>query len=175
MGFKKLEILRCIICRTKHASALDLCQSSTLRKGLIKYGKNNGIIPMRTHVEFAHLKLVAQRKVAIIEELVVVVASCSQQFGKKRSRPFGCAITSYFGVTNHYKKSNEAQQQFLEDLVLYTCKGYKPLSTCDNIWSRRLVLRLCPYVVFPSRTTFVEKMLPTMVKINAITFVVRAC
>jgi hypothetical protein len=36
-------------------------------------------------------------------------------------------------VTNHYKKSNEAQQQFLEDLVLYTCKGYKPLSTCDNI------------------------------------------
>jgi hypothetical protein len=107
--------------------------------------------------------LVARRKVAIIEELVIV-ASHSWQSGKKQPRPSGCAITSYFGVTNHYKKSNEAQQQFLEDLVLYTCKGYKPLSTCDNIWLRRLVLCLCLHVAFPSRATFVEKILLAKVK-----------
>jgi hypothetical protein len=156
-------MLRCIICRTKQANALDLCQRSILQKGLIKYGKINGITPMRSHVESMHLKLVTHRKLTIIKELVIA-ASHSQQFGKKWFGPSKCVITPYFGVTSPYKKSDEAQQQFLEDLVLYTCKGYKPLSTCDNIWLKRLVLRLCSRVVFPSQTTFVKKMLPTMVK-----------
>ncbi len=78
--------------------------------------------------------------------------------------PFGCVITSYFGATNLYKKSNEAQQRFLEDLILYTCKGDKPLSTCDNIWLRRLVLCFYLHVVFHSWATFVEEVMPTMVK-----------
>jgi hypothetical protein len=65
----------CIICRIEQAGALDLCQCFTLRKGLIKYGKINGIIPMRTHVESAHPKLVTCRKSAITKELIVVVAS----------------------------------------------------------------------------------------------------
>jgi len=30
-----------------------------------------------------------------------------------------------FGATNLYKKFDEAQQQFIEDLVLYTSKRYK--------------------------------------------------
>jgi hypothetical protein len=63
---------------------------------------------MRTHVEFAHPKLVACKKLAIIEELIKTIASHNQQFRKKQSRPFGCVITSYFGVTNPYNKSNEA-------------------------------------------------------------------
>jgi hypothetical protein len=104
---------------------------------------------MRTHVEFTRPKLFAHKKLVIIEELVVV-ASHSQQFGKKWSRPFGCVITSYIGATNLFKKFNEAQQQFLENLILYTCKGYMPLSTCDNIWLRRLVLCFYPCVVFHS-------------------------
>jgi hypothetical protein len=120
-------MLWCIIYKTEQVSAFDLCQRFTLQKGHIKYGKTNGITPMKTHVESTHPKLVACRKLAITKELVTA-ASHNQQFGKKWSRPFGCVITSYFGATNLYKKFNETQQQFLEDLILYTCKGCKPLS-----------------------------------------------
>ncbi len=64
---------------------------------------------MKIHVESTHPKLVAHKKLAIIEELVVTI-SHNQQSRKKWSKPFGCVITSYFGVTNLYKKFNEAQQ-----------------------------------------------------------------
>ncbi len=101
-------MLRCIICRIKQASALDLCQRFILQKGLIKYDKINGITPMRTHVEYVHPKLVGCRKLAITKELIVVATSHSQQGGKKWFGPFGCAITSYFGATNPYTKSYEA-------------------------------------------------------------------
>jgi len=70
-------MLQCIIYKTKQASALDLCQHFILRKGLIKYGKINGITPMSTHVEFAHPKLVIRKKLVIAKKLVVVVASHS--------------------------------------------------------------------------------------------------
>jgi hypothetical protein len=131
---------------------------------------------MRTHVEFAHPKLVACKKLAIMEKLVVVATSHSQQFGKKRSRPSRCAITSYFGATNLYKKFDEAQQQFLENLVLYPCKGYKPFSTYDNIWLRRLVLRLYLRLVFSFLGYVYRKNVAYNGKKNhAITCVVRAC
>jgi hypothetical protein len=110
VDLKKPQMLRCIICRTKQADAFDLCQRFILQKGLIKYVKINGITPMKTHVEFAHPKLVAHRKLAITKELIVVVASHSRQFGKKWFGPFGCVITSYFGATNLYKKFDEAQR-----------------------------------------------------------------
>jgi len=71
-------MLWCIIYRTKQAGVLNLCKRFTLQKGLIKYGKINGITPMKTHVKYMHPKLVAQRKLAITEELLVVVASHGQ-------------------------------------------------------------------------------------------------
>jgi hypothetical protein len=101
-------MLQCIICRIEQASAFDLCQCSTLQKGLIKYGKINGITPMKTHVESTHPKLVVRRKLAIIRELVVVATSHTQRSGKKQFAPFGCAITSYFGATNLYKNFDDA-------------------------------------------------------------------
>ncbi len=64
---------------------------------------------MKIHVESMHPKLVAHKKLAIVEQLFIVASSHSQQLGKKLSRPFRCAITSYFGATNLYKKSNETQ------------------------------------------------------------------
>jgi hypothetical protein len=30
--------------------------------------------------------------------------------------------------------SDETQHNFFEDLMLYICKGYRPLSTCKNVW-----------------------------------------
>jgi hypothetical protein len=64
---------------------------------------------MRIHVESMHLKLVVHRKLAIVEQLLIVASSHNQQLGKMWYRPFRCVITSYFGATNLYKKSNEAQ------------------------------------------------------------------
>jgi len=52
---------------------------------------------------------------------------------------FGSVITTFFASINLYKHGDEAQQWFLKDLVLYIYKGYKPLSTCENIWLQRLV------------------------------------
>jgi hypothetical protein len=68
------------------------------------------------------------------------------------------------GATNLYKKNNEQQKHFLENLVFYICKGYIPLSSCENVWFQRLVLPQCSHVQFPSRSSFVEKMLATVVK-----------
>jgi hypothetical protein len=39
-----------------------------------------------------------------------------------------------------------------------------PFSTCENIWLKRLVLCLCLHLVFPSWATFIEEVLPIMVK-----------
>jgi hypothetical protein len=109
VDLEKLQMLQCIICKIKQVGVLDLCQHSNLRKGLIKYGKINGITPMRTHVESMHRKLVGCRKLAITKKLIVVVVSHNRH-RKKQSWPFGCAITSYFSATNLYKKFDEAQQ-----------------------------------------------------------------
>jgi hypothetical protein len=46
---------------------------------------------------------------------------------------------------------------------LYICKGYKALSTCENIWLRRLVLHQCPHVLFPSHSQLVEEVFHAMV------------
>ncbi len=40
-----------------------LFQAYTLRKGLIKYNKTNGITSMKNHVDSAHPKLVGLKKV----------------------------------------------------------------------------------------------------------------
>jgi hypothetical protein len=63
-------LLQCIICRLEQIGAFDLCQQSTLQKCLVKYGKVNANIPMKTHVESRHPKLVAHKKLAIVEQLV---------------------------------------------------------------------------------------------------------
>jgi preprotein translocase subunit SecB len=52
-----------------------------------------------------------------------------------------------------YKKQDETQKLFLEDLVLLMAKGFFPLSTCENVQMWKLALRLDPNMVFPFRKT----------------------
>jgi hypothetical protein len=52
---------------------------------------------------------------------------------KKRLRPSGFTIITLFWATTPYKKGDEAQQMFFEDLVLYICKGDRPFSTYKNV------------------------------------------
>jgi hypothetical protein len=78
MDLEKPQLMWCIICKTEQVGVLDLCQCFILQKCIIKYGKINGITPMKTHVESTHPKLVARRKLTITKELVVVVTSHSR-------------------------------------------------------------------------------------------------
>jgi hypothetical protein len=73
-------------------------------------------------------------------------------------------ITTFFGSTNLNKHGDETHQWFLEDLVLYICKGYKPLSTCKNIWLRSLVIHQCLCVNFLSCSNLLEHVLPEIIQ-----------
>jgi hypothetical protein len=125
VDLENLQMLQCIICISEKVAGNVLSQSFVLRKGLIKYNKINGIIPMKTHVDSIHPWLFAQRKSQLVEKATMGsdAGHVSQQ-GKKRTRPFSFVITTYLGSTIPLKKKNEAQQMFIEDLVLYICKVY---------------------------------------------------
>jgi hypothetical protein len=73
--------------------------------------------------------------------------------------PSKCVIIAFFGANNPYKKIDEIQQQFFKDLILYICKGYKALSSCENVWLQRLILQQCTCVIFPFHFDLVEKIL----------------
>jgi hypothetical protein len=53
--------------------------------------------------------------------------------GEKKGGPSSSIITPYFGFTNLTKKTNEAQQMFIEDLVFYICKGLLTLSATKDV------------------------------------------
>ncbi len=58
-----------------------------MRKGLIKYNKINGIIPMKTHVDSIHPWLFAQRKSQLAEKTTMGSdASHVSQQGKKKDK-----------------------------------------------------------------------------------------
>lgn len=96
------------------------------------------------------------------DESSVVVVAHTRVARKKRKGPTICAITEVFSASNPYKKGDEQQQMFLEDLVLYIAKDYRPLSTMENVWLRRLMLRQSPHVVFPSRMALTDDVVPAM-------------
>ncbi len=58
-----------MICKYEQTTNDVLAQRSIMRKGLVKYNKVDGIIPMSIHVQIAHLKLFTLRK----QQLNVVV------------------------------------------------------------------------------------------------------
>jgi hypothetical protein len=58
----KPQVLWCIICKFEQTFNGALVQRSTLRTGIIKYSKVNGITPMIIHVQTTHPRLFMQRK-----------------------------------------------------------------------------------------------------------------
>jgi hypothetical protein len=80
---------------------------------------------MKTHVDSIHPWLFPQRKSQLAKKATMRSdANHVWQQRKKRTRPFSYVITIYFASTNPFKKIDEAQQIFIEDLVLYVCKTY---------------------------------------------------
>jgi hypothetical protein len=45
---------------------------------------------------------------------------------KKRLGPSAFAIVKFFRTTNPFKKGDEVHQKFLEHLMFYICKDYRP-------------------------------------------------
>jgi hypothetical protein len=83
---------------------------------------------MKTHVDIANPRLFLLRKTQLVKKAIIVNVKYTWQRGKKRARPSSSAITTYFGSTNPYKNNDETHHMFIEDLVLYICKGYQTLS-----------------------------------------------
>jgi hypothetical protein len=67
---------------------------------------------------------------------------------KKRKIIFPFFIIEFFGKHQLYNKTNLVQHEFLEDIILYITKGYHPLSSIENPWLRRMILRQHLCVVF---------------------------
>ncbi len=127
------QMLQCIICRYEQSTNDALAQRFILCKGLIKYNKVNGITPMIMHVQITHLKLFALRKQQF-NAMIKLITIHVRQLGKKRIGPSSCVIIDFFAAIYMYKKFDEHQQQFLEDLVICTYKGDMFFSSCENIW-----------------------------------------
>jgi hypothetical protein len=56
------------------------------------------------------------------------------------------------------------QKQFLQDLALLVVKNHLLIQFVDSTWLKRLVMHLCPRVVFPSRKMFSQEVLVDLVE-----------
>ncbi len=73
----------------------------------------------------------------------------SWQHMKRKAMLTSFAIIVSFGSINLYKNGDETWQRFLENLVLYIYKDYKPLLTCKNMWLMQVTIASIPfYCVF---------------------------
>ncbi len=73
VDLKNPHMLCCIICRPTPCQEVGNIskQSFVLCKGLVKYNTINNITPMKTHIDGAHVHLVAKRKL----KLIIIVAT----------------------------------------------------------------------------------------------------
>jgi hypothetical protein len=58
--------------------------------------------------------------------------------------------------------------------MLFVVKKLLPMRNMESIWLQWMAYMLCPWVVFPSKKTFVDKILPNLVKKTLNTYVVFA-
>lgn len=83
-------------------------------------------------------------------------------------------ISQVFFNSFKFKKDDPTQSGFVEDLMLFVVKKLLPMRTMESIWLQWMAYMLCPWVVFPCRKTFVEEILPNLVKKTLNTYVVLA-
>ena len=119
---------------------------------------------MKKHVEHEHQEVLSKYYREVLECRLIPPSLGEKNASKKRDKVTPGAISSSFSSSVPYKKHNEQQKSFIEDLVLLIAKGYHPLSSVENIWLRRFALHRDPRVVFPSRGTITEEMLPAMLE-----------
>jgi len=119
------------------------------KKGIITCNKGCGIDYIKQHVDFEHLNLTIY-----IQKLASISILGSQSKGdgedvailhaKNYSKVTLSVISTFFESNTPYSKHDEILKSFLEDLVLFTTKGYLLLNTCENIWMQKLALKPYP-------------------------------
>jgi hypothetical protein len=87
-----------------------------------------------------------------------------QQETTKKRKNISPSLITKFGNHQPYNKTNLVQHGFHEDLILYITNGYHPLSSIENPWLRRMVLKQCPRVLFPFQHQPMTNVLPNIVK-----------
>jgi hypothetical protein len=68
----------------------------------------------------------------------LLTISLSHEPTKKRTHVIPSAISGFFSSTNQFKKDNETQVCFLEDVMLFVIKGYLPMKIVESIWLQRM-------------------------------------
>jgi hypothetical protein len=86
---------------------------------------------MSQHVAFEHFIVLKQYNTQQTTTTTTIVI---HQTSKKWKKLFATSIVDSFNFVVPYKKSNLAQELFLEDLILNIIKGYRPLSSTENVW-----------------------------------------
>jgi hypothetical protein len=72
-----------------------ICVNGLLSKKVLSNTSSfNGNIPMKPQIEYAHPRVVIQRKLVIVKK--IFKANHSQQLGEKHFGPIGCAIMIFW-------------------------------------------------------------------------------
>jgi hypothetical protein len=76
------------------------------------------------------------------------------QPAKKRTIVFNVSISKKLSVKDSFKKEDVLNKEFLEELGLLIIKNNLLIQFVESIWLKRLILRLCPKLNFPSKRQF---------------------
>ena len=149
-----------IVCHPNGFDAAVPSRCTISKKGLLKYSAAQRTSSLKNHYKDNHNAELETLKKDLADGNT---SGQGKQLSRNRKGTTPGTITSFFASSKPYKPTDSTQQAFLEDLVLYIAKAYRPISITENIWFRRLILRLAPCVVFPSRREITDKLIPSMV------------
>lgn len=155
------QVMRCVVChsgKTMQAGG----RTTKERKGIVRYNPTHGITSMKNHVDQVHVLAFDKYKRLKLEEESSTAGPAFKKSKTRSTIPPG-DISQYFSSQRSYHKADPAQVKFMEDLVLFVCKSYQPLSVVDDQWMRRLLMHQNPKLLFPSRRSLVREHLPNMV------------
>lgn len=116
---------------------------------------------MKNHVDQNH-SVIFERYKTEREAGELLATGSARKKSKTRPTIPPSEITSFFGAQRPYNKSDPAQVKFMEDLLLFICKSYQPLSIVEDQWLRRFIMHQNPKVIFPSLRQLVREHLPLM-------------
>jgi hypothetical protein len=120
---------------------------------------------MKKHCETKHSNILNM----YISEIVWQHSTKTNAFEKQSCSKVQKMRTSWFisktiSCTTIYKKSNEEQKTFVDDLLLVVVKGLFLLNTIENIWVKWFGFQRVSWLVFPSCKTLAKEVLFCMMK-----------
>ncbi len=110
-----------------HFIQLEPIDAHGNHKGLMNYNKNHGTNALKKHACHEHPNLYKKWGLFLLQKVTKTQSEKQRTKKKKIVPPF--QMINVFGNQWPYNKSDPLQQTFLEDLVLYVVKGYRPLLT----------------------------------------------